>query len=245
MVPNAQIFTLNNFEGPLDLLWHLVNRQEVDICQVSILELTKQYNAKSQEFHHLDWSAEFIALAATLAWSKSRALLPKHDQGDSGKALDEEADPHFEIIHQLIDYCHFKKVAKELAEREQQQEAFYPRGVGEVSASKKNLGIEHLSLDDLAILFQQILAKSSSKKGTIQEEEWKVSDKIDALQEMLNIHKTLLFTDLFLTTMSRQELIVAFLALLEMMKIGEARVIKGDDNQIYILAPQGDHAKRD
>lgn len=235
MALSSETFTLENFEGPLDLLWHLINRQEIDIYQVSIVELTQQYLSKHKEFvaTRLDRGAEFIALAASLVWFKSKTLLPKHEQQEE-QNLEEELDPHFDIIHQLIDYCRFKQAAKELAEREQQQGAFYPRGI-ESAEAKKNLGIDHLSLDDLAILFQQILAKAVPRKGTIQEEEWKVSDKIQHLRKWLAKQKVLKFTTVFNALMSRIELIVTFLALLEMMKSGDVRVAHHQEKKAICL----------
>lgn len=235
MTVNSETFTLENFEGPLDLLWHLINRQEIDIYQIPIFEIMQQYLSQKKDSKNLERGAEFIALTASFVWFKSKTLLPKHEQQEE-QNLEEELDPHFDIIHQLIDYCRFKQAAKELAAREQQQGAFYPRGVesGEV---KKNLGINHLSLEDLAILFQQILAKATPKKGIIQEEEWKVSDKIQDLKKWLTKQKNLEFSVVFNPAMSRIELIVTFLALLEMMKSGDAKVTKDSQRKtICILA---------
>jgi segregation and condensation protein A len=236
MSESTETFILENFEGPLDLLWHLINRQEIDIYQISILDITKQYLSRNQEFNSiLDRGAEFISLAAALVWFKSKALLPKHEQQEE-QNQEEELDPQFDIIHQLVDYCRFKQAAKDLSEREQQQGAYCHRGI-ENADIKKKLGIDHLSLDDLASLFQQILAKAAPRKGTIHEEEWKVSDKIDHLRNWLNKQKKLDFTTVFNSDLSRIELIVTFLALLEMMKSGQARVSLDQERKtIYIFA---------
>ncbi|HEV8051203.1 MAG TPA: segregation/condensation protein A, partial [Parachlamydiaceae bacterium] len=236
MTEGIDTYTLENFEGPLDLLWHLINRQEIDIYQVSILDITQQYLSTYKEFFAgLDRGAEFIGLAASLIWFKSKALLPKHEQQEE-QNQEEELDPQFDIIHQLLDYCRFKQVAKELSEREQQQGSFYPRGI-EGSEAEKNLGIAHLSLDDLAELFQQILAKASPRKGTIQEEEWNVGDKIRYLCQWLVKQKKIEFITVFDPSMGRIELIVTFLALLEMMKSGDAHVVNDlKHNTIYIAA---------
>lgn len=235
---DSETFTLDNFEGPLDLLWHLINQQEVDIYQISLLQITDQFLERLRQSAeaHLDRGAEFIALAATLVWYKSKTLLPKHEQVDT-VPVDEENDPRFEIIHQLVDYCRFKQAAKELSEREQRQGAHYPRGV-EIGDIRKNLGIDHLSIDDLALLFQEILAKAAPRTGTIVEEEWKVSDKISYLRELLQKQKPLALTDVFRTSASRVELIVTFLALLELMKSGEARVTLDRTTKIAQIIPQ-------
>jgi len=233
----TDIFTLSNFEGPLDLLWHLINRQEIDIYEISIHEITEQYlhRIKNIKDIDIDRGAEFIGLAAALVCYKSKTLLPKHEQ-QVEETVDEEQDPRFEIIHQLIDYCRFKQAAKELTDREMQQNAFYSRGI-EASEAKKNLGIAHLSLDDLAGMFREILAKASPHKGIIHEEEWRVGDKIKLFRLLFRTQSMLRFSEVFNAEQCREELIVTFLALLEIMKIGEARVIfDPEQNTVCIQA---------
>lgn len=236
-LPDTVTFSIDNFEGPLDLLWHLISRQEIDIYEVSLHQITHQFLEKCKEItsSDVDNGAEFIALAASLVWLKSKTLLPVHEQ-PSDPSLEEE-DPRFEIIHQLMDYCRFKQAAKDLATREQQQSAFYLRGVDSDTEAKKKLGIDHLSLDDLAELFREILAKAPSQNGLIQEEIWRVSDKIRALRYQINEQKSIPFRAIFSSEKSREELIVIFLALLELMKSGEARVIhERSQNTICIIA---------
>lgn len=231
---NSEIFSLENFEGPLYLLWHLLNRQEIEIYQIPIVDIIHQYLSRQKpSAGNLDLGAEFIALAAAFLWFKSKALLPKHEQQQE-QNLEEELDPHFDIIHHLIDYCRFKQAAKDLAIIEERQSAFYPRGVEEHDV-KKNLGIKHLSLDDLATLFKQILAKSIPQKGIIQPEEWQVCDKISYLRERLAKEQTIHFTEVFNDMMGRMELIVTFLALLEMMKLGEAKAVYISEQEKYYI----------
>lgn len=232
-------FSLDSFEGPLDLLWHLINKNEIDIYEISLYQIVQQYLEKIQAIaadQNLDDGAEFVSMAASLIWLKSKTLLPKHEQQED-LIHDEEEDPRFEIIHKLIDYCRFKQAAKSLSEREQQQSGFYLRGVDNDTELKKNLGIDHLSIEDLALLFRQILAKSSHQRSTIQEEVWRVSDKIKALRYLLQENSSLSFWNLFSPEKSREELIVTFLALLELMKSGEARVINdATKNTISIIS---------
>ena len=169
-------------------------------------------------------------------WYKSKTLLPRSEQPQD--LLPEEEDPKFDIYsHHLLDYSKFKQAAKELAVLERQQEGFYARGADGEEA-KKPLGIDHISLEDLSQLFQQILAKSTARHGTIEEEEWKVADKIDCLCDLLVKMPKVAFTFVFNPSMGRMELIVTFLALLEMMKLGDARVVN-DGGSIYILRTSG------
>lgn len=224
---SSEAYILDNFEGPLDLLWQLINRQEIDIYEVSLKTIIDQFliACRQQIPVSLDQGAEFVSMASLLVWFKSKTLLPKHEQQDEEILSEEEFDSRFEIIHQLLDYCRFKQAAKALTQREHLQNAYYARGTEE-NEIKKNLGINHLSLEDLASLFRQILAKAVVNRGVIQEEIWRVADKIKALRYLLKEKKSILFTEVFSPEKSREELIVTFLALLELMKSGEARVVQ-------------------
>lgn len=235
---HQDIYTLENFEGPLDLLWHLISKQEIDIYQIPIKEITDQFLEKENR-DSIDEGAEFVALAATLVWYKSKTLLPRHEQIQDD-TLEEGDDPRFEIIHHLVDYCRFKDAAKQLTEREQQQNAYYFRGVDNDLEVKKKLGIDHLSIEDLADLFQQILDKSIAHKGVIHEEEWRVADKIVSLRELLESNQKVNFHSIFYPERPRAELIVFFLALLELMKLGEAKVgIESINKSVCIFSTKG------
>ena len=227
----ASVFTLENFEGPLDFLLHLIYQNEIDIYEVPILKIIIQYLERNSEEleNDVDSGAEFIGMASLLLFLKSRMLLPKHEQPLN---TEEDADTKFDIIHQLIDYCRFKEAAKELSIREDQQSGFYGRGLEGPYTIQKNLGIEHLTLTDLKLLFQEIANKVNANKGTIDEEVWLVGDKIIFIRKSLVI-SDLLFGNLFSLHISKDELIVTFLALLELMKLGEVLVIK-DAGQIIV-----------
>ena len=228
---SAYILTLENFEGPLDFLLHLVQKSEIDLYEISIQQITDQYlrhlKEKATE-KQIDQGAEFIHLAATLHLLKSRMLLPRQEQQE--QLLDHpELDLQFNVIHQLIDYCRFKEAAKSLSEREMQQGGFYSRGCDEIGEPAKPLGISHVSLQDLALLFQQLLTKAKNHHGLILEEHWKVSDKIKFIRQLITELRAVPFMELFSAEASREELIVTFLALLELMKLGELSVIKEND----------------
>lgn len=231
-------FSLANFEGPLDFLWHLIQKNEIDIHDISIRLITAQFIQKfhdldKDDINDIDEGAEFIATAASLVWLKSKMLLPAHEQVNS---LDEEEnDPRFEIIHHLLDYCRFKQAAKELAHREIQQSAFYLRGTEVLGDNKKNLGIEHLTLQDLASLFQIVAAKATVKKGVVSEEEWKVSDKIKEVRMLLKECTQIVFEELFTPDRSKDELIATFLAILELMKLGEIIVVREQTTQQVLI----------
>ncbi len=218
-------FVLDNFEGSIDFLLNLIQQDEIQIHEVNLRSLTSQFLVlfDQEAPPEIDSGAEFVGTAAFLLWLKSKTLLPQHEQSEN---LEEnESDPRFAIIHQLLDYCRFKEAAKALEEREVNQSAYYLRG-HESQEAKRHSGLEHLSLDDLASLFKTILAKAEKEKGSIAEEEWKVSDKVEAICRQLEELPQLPFEQLFRVTMSRLELIVTFLALLELMKRGALRVVR-------------------
>lgn len=220
-------FKLENFEGPLEFLLHLIQKEEMDIYEIPLNVLITQF--LKSESHSLDSGAEFLGNASFLLWLKSKTLLPNHDQEPLDELLD--LDPRFEIIHQLLEYCRFKQAAKEISLLEQKQAGFYPRG-NEHFEHKKPLGIEHLSLNDLAQHFQEVLAKASPKKSVVQEEEWKVSDKISLLEALLEKKELIHFESLFTKEMGRLEIIVIFLAVLELMKMGRMKIIR-KENELY------------
>lgn len=230
---SEDIFALENFEGPLDFLLHLIQKHEIDLTEISLKKITEQYIKKLEMMNPcVDAGAEFIASASFLLWLKSRMLLPKHEHPLTGE--EEEHDPRFDIIHQLLDYCRFKDAAKELTQLEMSQSSFYSRPDPNLEINK-TLGIEHLTIDDLASLFKQALAKTSLETRVIQEEEWKVADKIKIIRQQLRTSGQLEIASLFAAGRSKVELIVIFLAILELMKIGDGQLIKDMTSQKILL----------
>lgn len=236
---SEDVFALENFEGPLDFLLHLIQKHEIDLSEVSIKKITEQYIKKLEEMAipSVDSGAEFITSASFLHWLKTRMLLPKHEQALSPE--EEEYDPRFEIIHQLLDYCRFKDAAKELTQLEMAQSSHYSRNPDPNLEINKTLGIEHLTIDDLASLFKQAIAKASVETRIIPHEEWKVADKIKLLRNLLKQNNSLEIAPLFASGKHKLELIVTFLAILEIMKIGEGQLVKNlETNQMLLTLPQ-------
>jgi segregation and condensation protein A len=230
-----EIFALHNFEGPLDFLISLIQKEEIDIYDVSIHTLTQQFLKKLEEWKEsrVEAGAEFIGTTAYLVWLKSKTLLPKHEQ----PLIDEieEEDPQFDIIHHLIDYCRFKQAAKKLSERQEQQSACFFRGASPPEEFKRPLGLDHISLEEFAQLFETIMQQTAASKGQIHEESWRVSDKVKWIRLSIRSQHKMAFKVLFSVEKSRPELIVTFLAVLELMKIGEIGVAKDEDGTIFLL----------
>jgi segregation and condensation protein A len=215
-------------------------KSEINICDVPIQEITNQYLQRIKDLMapSVDSGAEFIGTTAFLLWMKSKRLLPKHEQPIGEE---EDLDPGFEIIHKLLEYCRFKETAKILGEREQRQSACHTRGVFDLPEVQKSLGIEHLSLEALGSLFQQVLERAANQKGQIKEEFWKISDKIQNIRKLLKETSRVGFERLFSIEHSRGELIVTFLAILELMKGGEIFVGKDTaGSKVMIFARDGE-----
>lgn len=229
-------FKLGSFSGPLDFLIALVQNEEISLDEISLKEITQQYIQHLEANIDLDAGAEMVGSASFLIWYKSKQLLPSHNQPVESE---EEQDPCFAIIHHLVDYCRFREAAKDLSEREQKQSAHYFRGITTLPEQKKTLGIEHLTLDDFASLFRQLISRSSSQRGIIQEEEWKISDKIEMIKQHLVNSNQIPFDTLFNDDSCREELIVIFLAVLEMMKNGILMIIKTTDTCQIMIAAKG------
>jgi segregation and condensation protein A len=229
-------FALDNFEGPLELLLYLIQKEEIDICAVAIKKLTQQFMDDLEKRPEVEISSETLSLAATLLLLKSQKLLP---QEENQTEIDE--DPRIEMIQNLIEYCRFKETAKMLSSKEEEEKAYFPRQALPVR-KEVGSGLEEVGIENLKALLQEMLKRSQDNfKQIIQEEEWQISDKLAWLQHLLSNQKSVLFASIFSNTKSRIELIVLFLALLEMMKHQEAQVVR-ENESLYII--RTDYASR-
>ena len=233
------LFVLKNFEGPLDFLLQLIQKDEVDICDVFIQDLTQQFLTKFIEDSEpaIEEGAEFIGMTAYLVWLKSRRLLPQ----EVPTLTKEEEELHADMIQHLLDYCRFKQTAKELTQRQERQQTRYARGLVPLPEMKKSLGLHHLSLDELNGVFKEMMQRLPQLKPIIPEENWRVADKIRVLRHLLKEQTSFALGHIFLPEQSRIEWIVIFLALLELMKIGEVCVAREVETQaVVIFAKEGE-----
>ena len=224
-------YCLDNFEGPLAFLLHLVQKSEISISEVSVHSIIEQYinRLTSKDLQNLDTGAEFVSTTASLMWLKSKMLLPM-DKSDLDELEDLEEDSPFTIIPKLLEYCRFKEVSHKLREREQHQQTLYSRGEDPTfTPSKTLLGIEKVSLEKLSSLFEDVLRRCSSQKGMIKEEIWRITDKIRILRERVKTADKIPFEEVFSSQCCREELIVTFLAVLELMKLQELCVVQEEE----------------
>jgi segregation and condensation protein A len=227
-MPSDYKVRIEVFEGPLDLLLYLIKKEEVDIYAVSIERITNQYLEYLDTFRMLDLeiAGEFVVMAATLIYIKSRSLLPVHQQPPEADA--EEEDPRWELIRQLIEYKKFKDAAFQLHQRELQQEGVIPRIPEKPNFDDRGTLLKsEVGIFDLISAFQKVLKKLEDRREDLREifeENYTVSDKIDLLIRTTSASKRIAFSELFVSAASRTEIVVTFLALLELIRLKQLRV---------------------
>ena len=219
--------SLEIFEGPLDLLLYLIKRDEVDIYDSSLERVTSQYLDYIETFKllNIDLASEFISMAANLMYIKSRTLLPKREQPPEEDA--EEDDPRWELIRQLIEYKKFKDAAGFLHRRELEQEQVFAHTPQkqEKLATDEPVPLAEVSIFDLIRAFQNVLKRFDEAQdfGDIIDDRFTVNDKIELLMNKLTPGKSMKLQDLFQEATSKIEVIVTFLAVLELMKMNQFR----------------------
>ena len=214
---------LDVFEGPLDLLLYLVRTDEVDICDISIERITSQYMEylEMMRMLDLDVAGEFIVMASSLMLIKSRTLLPVESR--PGEEEDEEeVDPRMELVRQLVEYKKFKDASMSLGAKEFAQSDRYLFG-GEVALSDADQTAPRLAdigLFDLLGAFQEALKRAPVMPlGQLKPIIWSVPEKMHLIEEALPEHPGgIPFSRLFAPDSPRGEVIVSFLALLELLK---------------------------
>jgi len=214
---------LEVFEGPLDLLLYLIKKDELDIYDISLERITAQYLEFMEAFKTLDLevAGEFVVMAANLIYLKSRSLLPVDVRPPDEEA--EEDDPRWDLIRQLVEYKKFKEAAARLGEREALQSSLYGRMAEAEPVSERPLG--EVSVFDLINAFNNVLKRITQKEDLreIFEENFTVSDKIDLIMKMTASGVALAFSELFADAASRAEIVVTFLALLELVRLKQVR----------------------
>src|SRR5947209_8620669 len=189
------------FEGPLDLLLYLVKKEEVDIYEVNLTHLATQFIEYIETMRLLDLevAGEFLVMAATLMYIKSRELLPV-DQQVQTDGEDEGEDPRWELIRQLVEYKKFKDAAGQLAALEERQESVFPRLPGKLEFEVEQPSRGEASIFDLLNAVNTVLQRFGERKGQqrdIFEDEWNVSEKIEHLMKLSCERPRLKFSELF------------------------------------------------
>lgn len=222
---------LQVFEGPLDLLLHLIDKNKIDIYDIPIVEITNQYMEyiKAMEKEDLNVMSEFLVMAATLLDIKCKMLLPKEVNEDG-----EEEDPRQELVEQLLEYKMYKYMSYELKDRELESERVMyktPTIPQEVMEYEQPVNLDELlgdlTLQKLNHIFKDVMKRQvdkidpvRSKFGKIEKEEVTVSDKLVFVTDYAREHKKFSFRTLLAKQCSKTQIVVTFLALLQLMKEG-------------------------
>lgn len=229
MVPDADYrIKLQVFEGPLDLLLFLIRKNELDIYDIPIEQVTRQYLDTIFAMQQLDLelAGEFFVMAATLMEIKSRMLLPKDLQAtDPNATAEEEMDPRWELVHQLIQYRKFKEAAGRLGELAVERQDMIARYVSALS-DRSDRPLKNTDRIELWNVFNIVLRRLAEKLvvGEIHDEQVTVADQMELLLARLQTQPRFVFSQLFATTVSLRMLIATFLAVLELTRLKRLRI---------------------
>ncbi len=252
-------YKLDNFEGPLDLLLHLIEKNKVNIYDIPIATITEQYLdfVNHMETEDLNIVSEFLVMAATLIDIKARMLLPRETNEEG-----EEEDPRAELVARLLEYKYYKYMSMELKDREVGAERLLyksPSIPPEVAKYEPPVDLDKL-LDGLTLaklqeIFRAVTKRKSdrvdpirSRFGNIRRESISLEDKIKSVMDYARVHRKFSFRGLLEQQPDRILVVVTFLALLELMKIGKIRLTQEhlfDDMFIETLEPEGEDGELD
>ncbi len=217
---------LEIFEGPLDLLLYLIKKDEIDIYDIPIARITEQYLAYLDLMQELDIAVagDFLVMASTLIYIKSKMLLPPEPKGEGEEDLSE--DPRAELVERLLEYQKFKSAAQMFYSRGEIESACYTRGQIETDSSNPEVSA---TVFDLLRVFREVLKRAEAQiEMEIARDEVTIAEKLAQIQALLEELERVNVRELFETSRSKRELIITFLALLELVKEWKIYLIQGE-----------------
>ena len=221
-------FRINEFEGPLDLLLHLIKESKMDIMNIEIEEITKQYMdyLAEQEKMNLEIASEYLVLASELLEIKSKLLLPNVKEDE----VEEEEDPREELVNRLLEYQAYKEITKVLQEKESLRREIYTKSPANISnyVDEVNTVNIDVTLDDLVNAFKKYLERKIATrplKTKVTVNEITVSSRRHDIKMILKEKKKISFFELF-PVVSKEYIVATFLAILEMAKSRELRIVQ-------------------
>ncbi|SNB45685.1 ScpA family protein [Geobacter sp. DSM 9736] len=231
--------SIEAFEGPLDLLLHLIKKNEVDIYNIPIANITRQYldYVDLMKELNLDVAGEFLVMASTLVQIKSKMLLPPAEDPDSGE--EEEQDPRAELVRRLLEYQKYKEAGLVLGARELLGREVFARSVQapELEELRPEEEPVEVELFELIEAFQRVLAKVPVETfHEVGAENISIADRITDILDRLQDRESLMFEELFAAPLSREFFIATFLAILELCKLRMIKVVQATSfGTIWIL----------
>ncbi|WP_413380359.1 segregation/condensation protein A [Alkalihalobacillus sp. 1P02AB] len=221
---------LDSFEGPLDLLLHLINQAEVDIYDIPVAKITDQYLSyiHTMQEIQLDIASEYLVMAATLLAIKSKMLLPNQelDYEEDVYDLDEEDDPREELISRLVEYRKYKEAASDLKDKEEERSFVLTRAPEDLEPyvseqEKRDITIQGVSLFDMLSAYQKLLKRQKLKAPqtrTVRNQEYSIEDRMNEVIDYLLINQGKCAFEQLFEPSDRSQMVVTFLAILELMK---------------------------
>lgn len=238
--------TLPNFEGPLDLLLHLIREHKLDIFDIPIALITEKYIAhltKMREIN-LDIAGEFLVMASTLLHLKSRMLLPREQvPAGQGDVEENQPDPRAELVRRLLEYQKYKEAAEQLAGNDLLDRDVFPRRVrvDRLPLDPDEVGFQEISVFKLIEALDRVLKALEPKfQHEIVRDRLSLSDAIHKLADRLRSGQRMAFGELFEGSRTRSQVIITFLAVLEMAKLRLIRIFQADDLGDIFVAARGD-----
>ena len=227
---------LKIYEGPLDLLLHLIRKNELSIVDIPIASITEQYLEALELMQglNLDLSGEYLVMAATLLHIKSKMLLPPEEDDDDDN--EEPGDSREELIRRLLEYERFKNAAKELEERDiLNRDVFARQGRSE---RVTEISFEQISVFDLMSALQRVLERfPGASVHTVVLETVSVRERMTYILDRLQRTSSVLFHELFDSARSRMEVVVTFLALLELIRLRVVRAVQKERLGSIVMEP--------
>ncbi len=237
------IVTIDNFDGPLDLLLHLIKKEDIDIYDISIEEITKQYLiyiTKMKELD-LDIASEYLIMASELIEMKSAMLLPKQVNEED----DYEEDPKEKLIQRLIEYKKYKEMTNDFKKLEEERKNFYSKDISDLSKFKveEEIDLGDLNLDDLVNAFNNLLKRKELEKPLntkITRKEYSVKQRSFEIKKILKEKKQVEFDELF-DTFTKDYVVVTFLSILDLAKKQSLKIVQDDNfSKIYLQNKGGE-----
>lgn len=237
---------LPNFEGPLDLLLHLIKEHKLDIFDIPIALIAHKYVEQLERMRelNLDIAGEFLVMAATLAHIKSRLLLPRQEQPVALSDLaEEQGDPRAELVRRLLEYQKYKEAAETLGRQDILDRDVFPRRVAveAVPIPDHEVGLVEISVYKLIEALDRVLKNAAPElQHEIVRERVSISEAIQRIADRLRANAQLSFFALFEGQRTRQEMVNTFLAMLEMVKLKLIRIFQEQGSEEILLAPRGE-----
>ncbi len=237
------IVTIDNFDGPLDLLLHLIKEQDIDIYDIKIEDITKQYldYIKHMKELNLEIASEYLVMASELIEMKSKMLLPKKREKEDD---DYEEDPRELLIERLLAYKRYKEVTSEFKDLELTRKMIFTREPDNLNRyAKEEESIEELRVADLIDAFNNLLKRKELDRPIatkITKKELSVADKVNKIKNILRNKKRINFEEIFEVS-TKEEVIISFLSVLEMVKKDEILLTQdGNFKNIVISLKEGE-----